>query len=116
MTPESLLGRVSFCQCSVSWEGLGGYLVHSYEEFGHAEEVGDCFVDIFGALNEEIIDCLRGGDGCLDSFEELSDVVSSIVFDNVNDVIHSRFHQAELTSTSFTIGSWEPFVHEIDRL
>lgn len=90
--------------------------MHFYEEFRHAEEVGDCFVDVFGALDEEIIDCLRGGDGCLDGFEELSGVVAGIVFDNVNDMIHSRFHQAELTSTLFTIGSREPFVHEIDRL
>jgi hypothetical protein len=39
-----------------------GYLVHFYEEFGHAEEVGDCFFDVFYAFDEEVVYCLGGGD------------------------------------------------------
>lgn len=31
-----------------------------YEEFGHAEEVGDCFLDVFDTFDEEIVDCLGG--------------------------------------------------------
>jgi len=34
--------------------------VHFYEEFGHAEEVGDCFLDVFDTFDEEIVDCLGG--------------------------------------------------------
>ena len=70
--------------------------MHFYEEFGHAEEVGDCFLDVFDAFNEEIVYCLGGGDGCLDGFDELSWVVDGIIFNDVNDMIHSRFHQSEL--------------------
>jgi len=70
--------------------------VHFYEKFGHAEEVGDCFLDVFAAFDEEVVYCLGGGDGCLDSVEGLGYVVAGVIFNDVNNMIHSGFHQSEL--------------------
>ena len=53
-------------------------------------------MDVFGALNEEVVDCLRGGYGRLYGFKELSQVVAGIIFNDVNNMIHARFHQTEL--------------------
>ena len=59
MSRGSRLSRVAM----VSGVRMGrGYLVHFYEEFGHAEEVGDCFFDVFDAFDEEVVYCLGGGD------------------------------------------------------
>jgi len=94
VSPGSLLGHDSIVSPGL-WE-VGGCLMHFHEEFGHAEEVGDCFLDVFAAFNEEVVDCLGRGYRCLYSFEELSWVVTGVIFNDVNYMIHSRFHQSEL--------------------
>ena len=61
-------------------------------EFGHALEIFDCFLNIFAAFDKEIVDGLRRGYGSLYGFEELAGIITWIVLNNINYVSHSRFH------------------------
>lgn len=61
-------------------------------EFGHALEIFDCFLDIFASFDKEIVDGLRRGYGGLYGFEELTGIIPCIVFNYINYVSHSRLH------------------------
>jgi len=70
--------------------------LHFGEYFGHSEEIKDGFLDVFGSFHEEVVDCLRGRDGSLDRFEILTNIIACKVFNNINNMSHSRFHEPEL--------------------
>lgn len=68
---------------------FGEYLVEFGEEFRDALEIPNCFLNVFDSFNKEIVDCLRRGDGCLYRFKELTNIRSSIIFNNINNMSHS---------------------------
>jgi len=69
------------------------------EEFGHALEIPDCFLDVFHAFDEEVVDCLGGRYCSLYGFDKFWTVESSIILNNINNMSHSRFHQPKLQSS-----------------
>ena len=81
-----LLTRVSMVNLKLVF---GIYLVEFGEEFRDALEIPYCFLNVFNSFYKEIVDCLRGGDGCLYRFEELTNIRSSIILNNINNMSHS---------------------------
>lgn len=84
-------------------EGGGGEevervgFVAGFEEAGQAGEVGDCVVEFLGAFDEVAVYDLGGGDGGVDRVVEFGGFVAAEaeVFDEVDDVFHAGFAEAE---------------------
>jgi hypothetical protein len=55
----------------------------------HALQIPDCLLNVFNSFNEEVVNGLGRGYGCVYCFEELTHVISDAVFNNIDNMSHS---------------------------